>query len=221
MKRLLASLAIVTSFGIVEAGTMTVSMDDIVLLSQRGVSDQTILVLLQTREIGFVPGADDIDSLLETGVSEEVIRYLLQKTATPPPDTYIPVSYADPYPSYYYRPYYASTSLYYGYSSFPHTSYRYRHHGAGHHSRPHHPAPRHYRTHNDHDNAGHDIPHTGYDTGSAGHDKTVSISHNARNAGHSRSGSASHSRNSRIGHRSGHSRGHSSGHSGGGHGSGH
>ena len=78
MKRLLASLALVTGISIVEAGTMTVSLDDIVLLSQRGVSDQTILVLLQTREIGFVPGADDIDSLLETGVSEEVIRYLLQ-----------------------------------------------------------------------------------------------------------------------------------------------
>ena len=67
MMRLLASLVIVASFGIVQAGDMTVSLDDILLLSQRGVSDETILVFLQNREIGFVPDADDIDSLSISG----------------------------------------------------------------------------------------------------------------------------------------------------------
>ncbi len=53
MKRLLASLAILVGFGIAHAGGTTVSLDDIVMLSQRDVSDQTILVLLQNREIGL------------------------------------------------------------------------------------------------------------------------------------------------------------------------
>jgi len=212
MKQSLASLVIIGAFGIVQAGNMTVSLDDVVLLSQRGVSDETILVLLQNREIGFVPAADDIDSLLEAGVSEEVIRYLLQKTAGTPLRTYAPVVYVDPYPVYYYRPYYSGSSLYFGYSTFPHTSYRHGHHGVGHHSRPHHPTPLHL-THND--RGKHGLTHTG-----GGHGKTGSFSHNSSSVSHgsssaSHNSSSGHSRSGGFGHRGGHGSGHSGGHGGG------
>ncbi|HED14936.1 MAG TPA: hypothetical protein ENI62_15010 [Gammaproteobacteria bacterium] len=248
MKCLLASLAIIAGFGIAHASGTTVSLDDIVMLSQRDVSDKTILVLLQNREIGFVLDADDIDNLLEAGVSEEVIRYLLQNTTSTPPDTnagtpryiYPPIAYVDPYPAYYYRPYYAGTSLYFGYSSFPHTSYRYRHHGTEHYKQSHHSAPSHL-AHNGHDRrvahtGGHDPGHiiTGaqYNIARAGHSETTHISHSRGDAGHGKTASighgsrgVGHSRSISFGHRGGHSSngGHSGGggHGGGGHGGGH
>ncbi|VAW76443.1 hypothetical protein MNBD_GAMMA13-1023 [hydrothermal vent metagenome] len=184
MKQLLASLVIIGTFGGVQAGNMIVSLEDIVLLSQRDVSDETILVLLQNREIGFTLGAKDVDSLLEAGVSEEVIRYLLQKTASAPLPTYAPVTYVVPYPSYYYRPYYSGTSL-----------YRHHYYGVGHHRWTHAPASLHFA----HTGGGH--------SRGLGH-RSSSIGH--RSIGHRSSGG--HSRSHSFGHRGGHSGGHGGGH---------
>ena len=52
-----------------QASHPRVSLDDIVLLSQRSVSDQTIRLFLEEREFGFVLDADALDKLLLGGVS--------------------------------------------------------------------------------------------------------------------------------------------------------
>ena len=84
-----------------------VSLEDLTLLAQSGISDQTILVFVDTREIGFQLDSETIARLRQQGVSEEVIRYLLGRTDTrnDRDDRVVYVS-ADPYPSRYYAPYY-------------------------------------------------------------------------------------------------------------------
>ena len=52
------------------------SLDDVVLLAQSGLSDDTILSFLETRSIGFVLSATSIVQLRAAGVSEVIIRYL-------------------------------------------------------------------------------------------------------------------------------------------------
>lgn len=248
MKRLLAGLLIFASFGMVQAGNMVASMDDVLLLTQRGVSDETILVFLQSRVVNFIPDASDIDKLLEAGVSEEVIRYLLGQTTSTPSDTstplYIPtpVAYADPYPPYYYRPYYytpyyARSSLFYGFPTFFYSSYGHRYRRAAHHNRPHHSGSVHLAhngygghgvSHTGGHNPGHSIASVGHNIPSVGH-SIASVAHNIpsaghtiASAGHSQTGSIGHSRSAGHSSSGGHSSSHSGGgHSGGGHGGGH
>jgi len=238
MKRLLASLIGIAGLGVAQAGALQTSLEDILLLTERGVSDETVLVFLETRELGFTPVAEDIDKLLAAGVSEEVIRYILRQTATysAPPYTYRTATYVDRYPPYYYTPYYAGTSVFFGYSGFPH--YWFRHHYGGVHHTPLHHRTVHRPGHNDQGALSHTV-HRGL-----GHNNATGIGHSgARSAGHSvslgagspghvgaKSGthrsqhtaargdqhSVRHSSRSAA-HRGGHSGGHSGGHGGGGH----
>jgi hypothetical protein len=150
MKRLLAGLIYTLGFSIAQAGEAQISLEDILLLTEHGVSDETIQVFLETREIGFVPDAEDIDKLLAAAVSEEVIRYILRQTATSsaPSYSYQTTTYADRYPPYYYTPYYSGSSFFLGYSSFPHDWHR-NHYSGVHYTLPHHGAA-HYLGYNDH-----------------------------------------------------------------------
>ncbi len=120
MKYLFASLIIFISISSVEANQNTTSLDDITLLSKRGLSDKTILIFLKNRELDFALSAKNIDQLLQSGVSENVVQYLLQQSSVAPtsiasipapiaPTTYIAaptVTYVTPYPNYYYAPHY-------------------------------------------------------------------------------------------------------------------
>ncbi len=182
-----------------EADYHQVSLDDIVLLSQRGVSDQTILLFLENREAGFSPDADAIDRLLLAGVSDEIIQYLLSQATTVqtspdvvPPETYtnaVPnypvttypaspvypaVTYVNTYPVYYYTPYYYGGPYSFGFVSYPHTWFGH-HSGVGHHRV----------------NA-HHVTHTGRHSGT----QTVSAIHTVQGGRH---GSV-HSDNKYIGH---------------------
>jgi len=198
MKCLLASLVYIAGLGIAQAGVQ-LSLEDILLLTERGVSDETVLVFLETREIGFTPGAEDIDKLLAAGVSEDVIQYLLRQTAVNSalPYPYRTITYVDRYPPYYYTPYYSGTSVYLGYSGFPHAWFR-QHHGGAHHTSLHHGVVHHNREHND--------------VAGIGHVGATSATHRARHTtkNHKSRGAS---------HRGGNSSRHSGGHSG--HGGGH
>jgi hypothetical protein len=90
-----------------------VSLEDLTLLAESDISDQTILAFLGTRELEFQLDSETIARLRQQGVSEEVIRYLLERTDTRN-DRVDRVEYvsADPYPPRYYVPYY-------GYEVFP------------------------------------------------------------------------------------------------------
>ena len=94
-----------------QATRQPVTIDDIVQLAQSGISDETIITFLDTREIAFVPNARAIVRLRAAGVSEDVIRYLLERTAAVPAPVYPPPIAYGPgygYPSAYYSPgYYA------------------------------------------------------------------------------------------------------------------
>jgi len=61
--------------------TPAVTMEDLLLLAASRVSDEIILAFIETREIGFTPGAAEIVRLREAGLSEDVIRQLLTRTA--------------------------------------------------------------------------------------------------------------------------------------------
>jgi hypothetical protein len=145
-----------------QADVPQVSLEDILLLIERGISNETVLVFLETRDIGFILDAEDIDKLLAAGVSEEVISYLLQQTATysVPSYSYRTTTYVDRYPSYYYTPYYSATSVFLGFSSFPRAWFRHHHsgvhHGPLHHDGVHHPA------HNDRGALSHAVPRGGH-----------------------------------------------------------
>jgi len=127
MKRLLATLLCITGLTLAQASDLKVSLDDILLLANRDVSDQTILVFVQSRGIGFTPDAGDIDKMLEAGISEEVIRYLLEESAlaaTAPTYSYQQLpTYIAPYPAYYYYPYYSKPPIYYGFSGLLHAGW--------------------------------------------------------------------------------------------------
>ena len=157
MKRLLASLICIAGLSVAQAGALQISLEDILLLTERGVSDETVLVFLETREIGFIPDAEDIDKLLAAAVSEEVIRYILRQTATysAPSYSYRTTTYVDLYPPYYYTPYYSGTSVFLGFSSFPHAWFG-SHHGGVHHASLHHGAV-HHLGHKDHGALSHAI----------------------------------------------------------------
>ncbi len=145
-----------------QEGAPQVSLEDILLLIERGVSNETIVVFLETREIGFIPDAEDIDKLLAAGASEEVISYLLQQTATHSTPSYAdqPKTYVDRYPSYYYTPYYSATSVFLGFSSFPRAWFHHHHrrvdHGPLHHDAAHNQA------HNDRGALFHAVPRSGH-----------------------------------------------------------
>lgn len=77
------------------------SLEDLTLLTASGISEETILVFLDTREIGFLLDAEAITRLRQQGVSEEVIRHLLERTdARSDVDRVIYISPA-PYPRRY------------------------------------------------------------------------------------------------------------------------
>jgi len=126
MKRLLATLLCMGGLTLAQASDLQASLDDILLLANRNVSDQTIMVYIQTRGIGFSPSAENIDKLLEAGISEEIIRYLLEQspTATVSDNSYQQrPTYMTPYPTYYYYPYYSRPRFYYGFSGLLQASY--------------------------------------------------------------------------------------------------
>lgn len=118
-----------TLVGAVQANNQQVSFDDIVLLNQRGLSEQTILLFLQGRELAFTLDAKTIDGLLSKGVSEEIIRYLLSLTSDEDivADTTVvvaaPVYPRRVYPSYYYTPYFYGASF--GFDNYPHSWFGY------------------------------------------------------------------------------------------------
>ena len=93
-----------------QATNRPVTMDDVIQLAQSGISAETIITFLDTRDIGFVPDPADIAFLRAAGVSEEVIRYLLQRTASvsvpvyPPPIPYPTVRVVPSYPIGSYIP---------------------------------------------------------------------------------------------------------------------
>ena len=90
-----------------------VSLEDLTLLAGSDISDETILVFLDFREIGFELDSEVIAHLRKQGVSDEVIRYLLERTdARRERDDRVVYVSADPYPPRYYVPYY-------GYGVFP------------------------------------------------------------------------------------------------------
>ncbi|HED17696.1 MAG TPA: hypothetical protein ENI64_12900, partial [Gammaproteobacteria bacterium] len=165
-----------TMFAGAEASHLQVSLDDIVLLNHRGVSDQTILLFLENREPGFVLDKEAIDKLLLNGVSEEIISYLVSKAviAQVPDDVVPPTGYTDApadYPEDYYTPYYGD-SYSVGYVSYPVYWY-----GGGHHSDRHHPRHSEHNSHHSgnypgqHNGQGatHTTQNGGAHTGGAGH----------------------------------------------------
>jgi len=188
LKRLLAVLLTLTSTGCVQARHDLASMDDVVFLSQEGLSDETILAFLQSREANFSLDADDIDRLLQAGASEKVIQYMLERSANSASYTKPVVTNVSPYPSYYYTPYYSSyamSSIYFGYAGYPYYSYY----------RPSHGTPRHYRPR---------------------HTSSIRYAHNPGGNGHRSSGTIGHSKGHGSSYGGGHSSGYSGGHSGGG-----
>ena len=97
-----------------QANNRSVTIDDVIQLTQSGISDETIITFLETREIRFVLSPQDIVRLRAAGISEELLRYLLQHTAADQPPAYLPpVAYGSGYgvpgyPAGYYTPAYAA-----------------------------------------------------------------------------------------------------------------
>ena len=83
-----------------------VSFDDVVLLAQSDISDQTIMTYLDFRELDFALDPEALLRLREAGLSEAVIRYLLEQdtaSSTALPTDTVPSGYSTTgYPSYYY-----------------------------------------------------------------------------------------------------------------------
>lgn len=127
------------------AGYQVVHLGDVIALTREGLSDRTIISYLETREIAFVVGTEEILDLRDAGVGEGVIRYLIERTApggaapyaAPPPraryddsayddsrysdsayyDSAYEPAYVDYSPSYYLS---ASIPLYGGYVEYGH-----------------------------------------------------------------------------------------------------
>ncbi len=103
----------------VSAGALTApaSLEDIILLAEGGVSNQTIRVFLSSRPVNVDLDADAIARLKEAGLSEENIQFLLDSfgerasetdkevVVVVAPDPY---PYPYPYPYYYYGSYYVA-----------------------------------------------------------------------------------------------------------------
>jgi hypothetical protein len=82
-----------------------VSVDDVVLLVQSDISQQTILTFLKHRSLDFAVDADAVKLLREGGVGEEIIRYLSRQEATSvagTPAYVVATGYNTSYPSYYF-----------------------------------------------------------------------------------------------------------------------
>jgi len=172
----------------------TVSLDDVVLLAQSDISDQTILTYLKHRRLDFVLDAEGVQELREAGVSEEIIRYLLELSDTPPAAllTYVtPTGYDTGYPSYYYGARLVGTSIFsrqwydHHYLEFAHVT--------AHHA-PHH-------------NQGHSLGHTVGIT--VGHHTRTHIGHGGGIVDRHGSAQLRHSGGDQRSHRNAHSRGHS------------
>ena len=106
---LAALLCAVLSPANAEATHTAVSLEDVILLAQSGISDETILTFLNSREIGLVLTPEDVARLRDAGVSEEIIRYLLERTgprAEDAPYYAVPVGSGYAYPPGYYASYY-------------------------------------------------------------------------------------------------------------------
>ena len=178
-----------------------VSLEDLTLLAGSDISDETILVFLDFREIGFELDPEAIAHLREQGVSDEVIRYLLERTdARRERDDRVVYRSADPYPSRYYAPYYGpGVVLYFGAAILWHWTYGYHwvgdHFVGGHHLGVH---------------GGHSASHGARHYASAGH-----LVGGPRSRGHSSGGHAA------VSHLGSHGASHAGvGHSGRGHGGG-
>ena len=92
---------------------LEVSLEDLTLLAASDMSDETILVFLEPRELGFELDPEAIAHLRQQGVSDEVIRYLLEKTVAPKEgDAGVVYVSAGRYPPRYYV-------LHYGHDPFP------------------------------------------------------------------------------------------------------
>jgi len=106
MRRIVVSLALaLVTAATVEAGYRVVRLTDVIVLARERVSDRTIVSFLESRELAFVVGTDEILRLRDAGAGEELIRYLVVRTA--PRDAYGSDPYADrsPYPDYGRSPY--------------------------------------------------------------------------------------------------------------------
>ena len=112
MRRILSSalLAALTASSMLSPATAysqddMVSLDDVLLLVQNDISDQTILTFLKYRKLDFPLDAIAMQRLREGSVSETVIRSLLEPDDAPTAAirTYVvPTGYSTGYPSYYY-----------------------------------------------------------------------------------------------------------------------
>ncbi|MCH8890281.1 MAG: hypothetical protein IH827_04265 [Myxococcales bacterium] len=188
-----------------------VSLEDLTLLARSDISDETILVFLDPREIGFELDADAIARLREQGVSDEVIRYLLERTdARSERDDRVVYVSAGAYPPRYYAPYY-------GYGVFPYFGAAILWHWThGYHWVDHHLVGGHHLG----VSVGHSASHGARHHASAGH---LVGGHRSRGHSSGRHAAVSHLGSHGASHAGvGHSgRGHGGGgHSGGGHGGG-
>jgi hypothetical protein len=89
MRKVVVSLALALALAAaytVEAGYRVVQLGDVIALARQGVSDRTIVSYLETRELGFVVGTDEILRLRQAGVGEPVILYLIERTAPRKPE---------------------------------------------------------------------------------------------------------------------------------------
>jgi hypothetical protein len=149
MKQLFAALVFMFGTGIANAGHLNVTLSDLLLLAESGVSDKTILAFIEPRELAFTSGTEEIAKLRKAGLSEEVIQYLLanNKQASLTDNKYIKSSVPSSYPRYYY-----GSSLYLGF-------------GGGHHVTPHHTNRHHgssFNTVHSGSTGSHQIGHSSY-----------------------------------------------------------
>ncbi len=194
MKHILAVLICMLSMGIAYAGHLNMTLNDLLLLAESGVSDKTILAFIEPRKITFTLDAKEIAKLRKAGLSEEVIQYLLAKSrqAGLTYNQYInpPVPYPYPYPGYYYGP-----SLYLGFGGGHHALFDHHfvslHHAAPHHTGLHRGTPFHVA--HSRSTGGHHIGHTSqFAVGSGStHSTSINSSHNT-GRGHSILGRKSH-----------------------------
>ena len=194
MKHILAVLVFILSIGIANAGHLNVTLNDLLLLAESGVSNKTILAFIEPRKITFTLDAKEIAKLRKAGLSEEVIQYLLAKSrqAGLTYNQYInpPVPYPYPYPGYYYGP-----SLYLGFGGGHHALFDHHfvslHHAAPHHTGLHRGTPFHVA--HSRSTGGHHIGHTSqFAVGSGStHSTSINSSHNT-GRGHSILGRKSH-----------------------------
>ncbi len=185
----------------------TVSLDDIVLLAQSNISDQTIMTFLWYRQLDFVLDAKGIERLRAGGVSDDIIQYLLEQDDTAiasVPAYVVPTGYRTAYPSYYYGARLVGTTV------FPLDWYNHHYFGIGHstvYSYPHHYSRRH--------SLGHSVGITlGHDRHRLHVPSLHGRNHLIRHGGHSLGHSGGHRRGHSGGHRRGHSGGHGGGHGG-------